>query len=99
MIWRGVRPRKSRVALILGFKDPELTGKVLAVFGLCIPVFQDTVTVTPDFERFRFEMAGDIKGRITLFTFLRVGFKVLTDREIKQFIRLFTEPETDRGIK
>ena len=99
MIWKGVRPKKSRVVLVLGFKDPELMGKVLAAFGMCIPIFRDTVTVTPDFERFRFELAGDIKGRITLFTFLRAGLKVLTDKEIRRFIKLFTEPDYNEVIK
>lgn len=92
-IWRNIRPSRHRITLNLGTPDPAQMGEILAVFGLCMPFLGNTVSVTPYFDRFVIEGDMEIKGRMTVFVFLRTVWIMLFDKDLKKLWDLLKNPD------
>ena len=92
-IWRNIRPSSHRITLELGTPDPAQMGEILAVFGLCMPFLGNTVSVTPYFDRFVIEGDMEIKGRMTVFVFLRTVWIMLFDKDLKKLWDLLKNPD------
>ncbi len=86
---KQLRPRKCDIRIEAGFDDPYTTGEVLAIAGILYPVWGQYVHITGNFEEDIIRGAGKIKGRIFVFTFVKLLIWYLTDRDLKKLIRLF----------
>ena len=86
---RQLRPRKCDIRIEAGFDDPYTTGEVLAIAGILYPVWGQYVHITGNFEEVIIRGAGKIKGRIFVFTFVKLLIWYLTDKDLKKLIRLF----------
>lgn len=90
-VFRRLKPRVCRVNMQIGFKDPSVTGQIMALWGMAYPVHNGSIQIYPDFD-YDLEnplISGDlfIKGRINLFTFVKVLLVLIFDKDIKVFIR------------
>lgn len=92
-IWHNIKPSKHRIALKLGVPDPAQMGEILAVFGICMPFLGNTVSVTPYFDCFVMEGDMEIKGRMTVFVFLRTVWIMLFDKDLKKLWDLLKNPD------
>ena len=61
----------------------------MAIAGVLYPVWGQYVHITGNFEEVIIRGAGKIKGRIFVFTFVKLLIWYLTDRDLKKLIRLF----------
>lgn len=86
-----VLPRNWHIDAIVGFDDPALTGKILAITGMLYPIISKHISVKGDFENEQINIACSLKGHFTLaivlFTFLKLYF----NKNIKKLIKLFKE--------
>lgn len=84
-----LRPRRLKCYLHFGFKDPYITGQVLAYASLLYAFYYKNVTLEPEFERAVLE--GDLyfKGRFCLATGVRVGGKLLLNKNLRSQVKKF----------
>lgn len=90
---RHVKPRKMQINLEIGTEDPAATGSILAVLGILYPVFEGGLHVTPHFDEAVFETDVDMKGRITVFVFLRAAWKIYFDKDVKHLLKILKNGE------
>lgn len=86
-IAKSLSPQKFQVNLHLGFEDPAVLGEILAVWGMLYPFHQGRIDIVPEFGQTILE--GDIllKGKISLFVYLKVALILFFDKNIKQLIK------------
>ncbi|HOO27300.1 MAG TPA: DUF2953 domain-containing protein, partial [Lachnospiraceae bacterium] len=82
------KPQKFRLALHIGMDDPAQTGQALAILGVVYPFFEKGLTVVPEFEKSVFEFDLSVKGRITVFVFLRAAWKIYFNRDFKRMLHI-----------
>lgn len=88
-VWRKVRPKKCKVQIRFGFDDPSVTGQILAYAGMLYPLLGKDMKIRPDFERKVLEGSVLIKGRITVFTFIKVFCVLYFNRDIKRMLHIW----------
>ena len=96
---RSIMPRKTRIYVHYGADDPAKTADIIGYAGMLYPLFEERLTVVPDFDR---EVTGGyarIAGRIILvvplFSFLRLFFS----RDVRRIRRRFKElKELDKEV-
>ena len=82
---KGIRhflPKKFSGDVAFGFDDPAMTGQTLAAVSAFMPLFNDRLSVEPDFTEARFEAALTVSGRIYAFHFLKILWDVYRDKEL-----------------
>lgn len=86
-IAKSLSPQKFQVNLHLGFEDPAVLGEILTVWGMLYPFHQGRIDIVPEFGQTILE--GDIllKGKISLFVYLKVALILFFDKNIKQLIK------------
>ncbi len=87
-LFRKIKPDTFQAALIIGTDDPATTAQILAVHGMLYPLLGNCIALQGDFEQQRIEGQVLLKGKIRIFTFLRVFIKIYFNKEIKKLIRL-----------
>lgn len=87
-IGKSLKPQKFQAQLVIGMEDPAATGQILAYCGMLYPVLGGHVDVAGDFEQKRLEGHVFVKGKIRLFTFLRVAVRVYFNRDIRKLYQL-----------
>lgn len=85
---RKIKPDTFRAELIIGTDDPATTAQILAVHGMLYPLLGNCIALQGDFEQQRIEGQVLLRGKIRVFTFLRVFIKIYFNKEIKKLIRL-----------
>lgn len=88
-----ISPRKLEADLVVGMGDPAATGQVLAVYGILYPLVGNHVRVTGDFEQKRIEGTLFIKGRLTLFRFVKTACRIYFNRDIRKLIKLLKKED------
>ena len=73
--------------------DPAATGQVLAVYGILYPLVGDHVRVMGEFEQKRIEGTLFIKGRMTLFRFVKTACRIYFNRDIRKLIKLLKKED------
>ena len=72
---------------MFGTGSPDTTGYAYGVYGMLSPSLGNRLMVTPDFTRAVLEGDLDIAGRITVFTIIWNGMKVLLDKKLRRFVQ------------
>lgn len=85
---RHIFPTKINGELTFDCTDPSITGTVLAVLGMTIPLHRNCIRVTPLFEN-RNVLCGNIKlkGRIYGIMLVKTAIELYFDKNIKYVIR------------
>ncbi|MBU5481941.1 DUF2953 domain-containing protein [Blautia sp. MSJ-19] len=93
---RHVFPTKIQGTLTFGSTDPSVTGTVLAVLGMTIPLHQNCISVTPVFEdRNILEGSVQLKGRVYGFLLVRTAVELYFNKNIKYVIRRWKHNKED----
>lgn len=81
--------RKIHTELTFALADPALTGQVLGVLCMVPFLYQYDFHIFPDFESESFYIRGsyDVKGRIQLIFLLVTAIRLLTDKDIRSFLK------------
>lgn len=88
-ILKHIKPQKHEIAVTFGTGDPATTGELLGGIYVFIYMSEINAGVYPDFENKIFEMESWFKGRIRLFTLLRIGLKTYFNEDVKTAISRF----------
>ena len=82
-----IRPRRGRGYLKYGFPDPALTGQLTGLFYVLRPLAFSELALEPVFETDEILLEGDlvIRSHIRLVHLVRVGLKLLFDKNLKHF--------------
>ena len=85
---RHVFPTKIEGELAFDCTDPSITGSILAVLGMTIPLHRNCIKVTPLFEN-RNVLYGNarLKGRVYGVMLVKTALEVYFDKNIKYVIR------------
>jgi len=97
---KEILPKKGDIRLEVGFEEPYTTGEILAIAGMLYPITGKYVHVYGNFEEEVIRGGGYFKGRIFVFSFLKIAIFYLTSRDLKKLIRLLKkEPPKKRKHK
>ncbi len=92
-VFSSIRPRKFQADLIIGMGDPASTAQILSYYGMLYPFIGGNVNITPDFDEKRVEGSLKLKGKITLFTFIRAAVRIYFSKDIRKLLRLFKKED------
>lgn len=97
-IFKLIKPKKLKGRLEFGFEDPSTTGMVYGIYSVIYPFLGGDLTVLPYFNVETMLLNGNIliRGRITVFSLLKIGFKVFFDKDIKRLIKMLKK-ESNNG--
>jgi hypothetical protein len=87
-VLKRLRPQKMQADLIIGMDDPATTGQILAVWGMLYPFIGEHVHIVGDFEQTRIEGQAFIKGKITIFTLVRLVVRIYFNQDVKKLWKL-----------
>ncbi|MCH5262593.1 MAG: hypothetical protein J1F42_06755 [Lachnospiraceae bacterium] len=89
-MFKKLKPDKFEADFIVGMEDPASTGEILAVCGILYPLIGPHVRVVGDFECEKMRLEGRlyIRGKIRVFTFLRIALRIYFNKNIKQLIKI-----------
>lgn len=90
-IFKIILPKKWYIEGRVGFNDPSVTGKILAITGMLYGLIHKHVRITGDFEEEIIDIKGKFVGHITLFSLVIVGCKLYFNKNIKSIIKQFRE--------
>jgi len=85
-ILNQMKPRKVKVHIDFGFENPAYTGWTLAGLSTVSWIYNDGITINPDFEVDEMLIKGEValKGKISPYIFVVVVLKTLLDKEVRR---------------
>lgn len=77
-----VKPRHLQGNVQFGLSDPAATGQALGLLSLALPLYDDYLVISPDFEQacLRGNLSGD--GKIRLFPVVKLALKVIFNKNL-----------------
>jgi len=96
-LFKHIAPRKFKLDLRFGFDDPATTGQVMGIAGMLYPLWNYDITLRPDFEQK--VMAGKvyIRGRIRVFTLIRIAWRVYFNKNLKKVLAKLKKGGANHG--
>ncbi len=88
-VFKSLAPKKFQVNLHLGFDNPATLGDIMAVWGILYPFHQGKINILPEFEKSIIEGDFSLKGRISLFIFVRTAVVIFFDKNIRNLFKQF----------
>ena len=83
-ILRHILPRKSKGYARFGSKDPSVTGRILAVCGMALPLHKNRIALGPVFEeRDILDVDAQFRGRIYGIRFAVSAVIILLNKDVK----------------
>lgn len=77
-LWRHSKPRTINVKAKFGFEDPALTGQIIGLIGLSLPIIGEyNLDLEPRFEEEILDLDLEIKGKIYMIHILLSSVKVI----------------------
>lgn len=92
---RYMGPKNLKGYIRFGTGDPCQTGQVLGVISIAYAYFVPKFKVYPDFEEKIFQADLKAHGRMRLIRFVRVGFQLFFDKEVKKCFADFKQLKED----
>lgn len=83
---RHILPVKLKGEITFGVEDPYTMGQILTVLGMLYPVYQDKLTLHPDFENQTLEGNVELKGRIIPGYLLWKVLVIMASRDVRRII-------------
>ena len=96
-LFKHIAPRKFKLDLHFGFEDPSTTGQVMGIAGMLYPLWNYDITLRPDFEQK--VMAGKvyIRGRIRVFTLIRIAWRGYFNKNLKKVLAKLKKGGANHG--
>lgn len=89
-LFRHIKPQKLRGNVVFGFEDPSATGEVLAIISMFYPLYGNHINIVPVFDETVFTGDFLVKGRVRLFSILRIGFGIFFDKNVRNLYNILT---------
>lgn len=88
---KHILPRRFNIYGEVGFDDPSVTGQILVITSMLIPIVGDKINIQGNFEEPVIDIEGKLKGRITLFKVLWTLAVLYFNKNIRKIIKMFRE--------
>lgn len=82
-----ILPNRFHGRVEFGLEDPYRMGQILAVLGILMPIYQDKLTVIPDFEEEKLKGDVSLKGIIIPGYLVLHLFILLLNKEVRRIIK------------
>ncbi|MCM1105008.1 MAG: DUF2953 domain-containing protein [Clostridium sp.] len=92
---RHIAPTKLTGSLTLGMEDPAATGQIVAILSMFYPIYGNNVSITPDFDEQCIRGSLYLKGRIRIFTLIRIAWRVYFNKDMKKFLHMLKREENE----
>ena len=92
---KHIFPTRIKGKTAFGCEDPAVTGMVLAVLGMSIPLHKNCIQVSPAFDSEENFLEGEVsmKGRIYGIVLLRTGIRIYFNKNIKYILNQWKHKE------
>jgi len=94
---KHILPRKFFADITFGLEDPATTGEVLGILSVFYTLYADAVHITPDFTQKIIEGEARGKGRIRVFTLLRLYINLVRDNNYKHLKKSYDRWKEEFG--
>lgn len=81
-LWSVIRPKRLEGYVHFGLEDPANTGQLLGVLAIALPLYDEFLTIQPDFEQACMEGNLEGNGKIRLFPVVRLVLKVIFNKNL-----------------
>lgn len=81
-IFSIVKPDRLEGYLHFGLEDPSLTGQILGIIAMLLPVYQGFLSIKPDFTKSCLDGTLKGKGKIFPFSIVKLAFKVILNKNL-----------------
>ncbi len=81
-IFRIIKPDKLEGFVHFGMEDPAVTGQILGIAAMLLPLYQGFLTIDPDFTKSCLDGTLKGKGKIFLFSIVKLAFKVILNKNL-----------------
>lgn len=85
-ILKSIRPSVFELKAEVGLAMPDATGKVYGAYCTVMPMLEEHVQITPNFEEQIIRGDLKIKGKITIFVIVVNALRIVFDRRLKPLI-------------
>ena len=72
--------------VLFGMEDPATTGRILSYVCLLFPLYGEHLEVQADFEQKVLEADVRMRGRIRVFTVLRIALRLYRDKNVRHVL-------------
>ncbi len=96
---KEIMPKKRELNVEVGFEDPYTTGEILAIAGIMYPVFGEHVHIVGNFEEEIIRGKGYFKGRVFVFSLVKLAIFYFTSKDLKHLISLFKKEPINKRNK
>jgi hypothetical protein len=88
VLLKHIKPKRYKIYLQFGTGDPALTGQILGVLGMLMPIYKNNAHIVPDFENAILE--GDIamRGQVTFAKILFIAWKLYRDKNVMRCYKM-----------
>lgn len=81
-----IRPQNMSGHVLFGMEDPATTGRILSYVCLLFPLYGERLEVQADFEQKVLEADVRMRGRIRVFTVLRIALRLYRDKNVRHVL-------------
>lgn len=81
-VFRILRPDQLEGYVKFGFEDPANTGYVLGILAMILPLYQEFLTIEPDFTMQNIKGHLQGKGKIRLISVVKLAIKVILNKNL-----------------
>lgn len=92
---RAIAPRKTKGNIEYGSEDPANTGSFLALAAILYPLYGRSIIVEPRFGDSILAFDLMLKGRIYIFTLVRILLQLYFNKRLKRFISIMKKENAD----
>lgn len=92
---KHIAPTKLRGSLTIGMGDPAATGQIIAIVSMFYPIYGNNVSITADFDEKCMRGSLYLKGRIRIFTLIRIAWRVYFNKDLKTFLHMLKREENE----
>ncbi|MBQ7562648.1 MAG: hypothetical protein IJT16_01510 [Lachnospiraceae bacterium] len=86
-LFRHIRPKKFRCALVFGTEEPDTTGQILSLLAIIYPFFGGGLVVSPRFQESILDIDLNMRGRIRIFTVLLILFRIYFHKGFRKMMK------------
>lgn len=94
-LWKHIAPTKLRGSLTIGMDDPAATGQIIAIVSMFYPIYGNNVSITADFDEKCMRGNLYLKGRVRIFTLIRIAWRVYFNKDVKTFLHMLKREENE----
>ena len=92
---KALLPRRVKGHMDFGSDDPAVTGRFLATASVFYPLYGRNLTIEPYFDEQVFDFDLMLRGRIYIFTLVKIFLQLYLNRKVRRFINIMKKENSN----